>query len=288
MLSKDVLLAAPEMLHPKFFPFATPTPDGKRIVVFSSKMPFPTENPNEQIDFEVYDPKKGGGYPWRKLPSLRDSLHGTRRDIEILGFTFVTNSKMLFRTTEGIFVFDIDVPDLGWRKEDLYFGAKKVPFGGPFFVIGDDDDDDEIQLCVAGTGAYDISSWAQREYRERLFDWSKASQFPISSFARDFRFEVRRFIKTDVVYNEERRHLQVVHLQTAVEKDTWIAYILLDVSEYNLEKYEENYRKEVVEGEGPEKKKCLLNASVVKSFKFKLDREMCWSFIPDCLSVIQA
>ncbi|GER38472.1 cysteine-rich RLK (RECEPTOR-like protein kinase)16 [Striga asiatica] len=272
-LGKDVLLAAPEMLHPKLFPFATPTPDGKRIVVFSSMMPFITDNPDEQIDFEVYDPKKRGGYPWRKLPSLRDSLRGMPRDIEILGFTFLTNSKMLFRTTVGIFVFDIDVPVLGWCKEDLYFGANIIPFGGPFFVSGDDDDDDdEIQLCVAGTGAYDISPWAQTEYRESVFDSSKASWFPISSFARDFRYEVRRFMENDVVYNEERRHLQVVHLQTAVEKDTWIAYMLLDVAECNLE----DYRKEVVGGEGHEKKKCLLNASLVKSFKFKLDKEPCW------------
>ncbi|GER38496.1 30S ribosomal protein S13, partial [Striga asiatica] len=64
IFDKDELLAAPEMLHPIFFPFATPTPDGKRIVVFSSRMPFFTEYPNEQIDFEVYDPKKG----WQKLP----------------------------------------------------------------------------------------------------------------------------------------------------------------------------------------------------------------------------
>ncbi|CAA0820919.1 Unknown protein [Striga hermonthica] len=286
ILGKDVLLALPEMLYPKFLPFVTPTPDGKRIVVFSSTMSifiggarYPEnsvgEEIDEEIDFEVFDPEKK---EWQKLPSLRDCLPWPRwrhfLEFEIQGFTFLTSSEMLVQTSEGIFIIDIYKPENGWHGQ--------------------------IQLCLDAYGAYDISPRAKTEYKEALFDSSRASWFPTSSFAWDVdvRYELLCSFKTDVVYYKNPGALLVVNLQSALEMYTHKAYMLLDVSVYELKEYKEvvyrkkkkkNKKKEVVEGEGPEKKKCLnLNASFVKSLKFKLDTEACWSFMPHSLSVIRS
>ncbi|CAA0820920.1 Unknown protein [Striga hermonthica] len=303
ILYKDDMVAAPEMLYPKYLPFVTPTPDGKRIVVFSStiNMSFLNEDPNtgapnavdEDIDFEVYDPQNKA---WRKLPSLRDYQLRTGSyypDIEIQGFTFLTSSDMLFQMSEGIFVIDINMPEIGWHKQDSYLGAKRIPFEDRFFVI----EDDKIQLCLDTSRAYDISPWAKTKYKEHLFDSSMASRFPTSYIALDANvgFGVRHSFRTDVAYDED--DLLVVHLQTALDMYTQIAYMLLDVSRYNLKKYKDDdmtkkknkkkKKKEVVEGEDLEKKS-FLNASSVDSFKFKLDTEPCWSFIPHCVSIIRA
>ncbi|CAA0806034.1 Unknown protein [Striga hermonthica] len=147
-VTQSDLLSAGSLLHTKCRPIATPTPDGKRILVFSRRLN--SYYPLDLHDFEIYDPHTQTS---RKLPDLP---HDSDGEFYLVDYTFFGNSTFAIQTTRGFFVINLELEldslsQVGWKLD--HGPHKSLPIPGwscdhRVFVIGG-------AICLDAKRAYD-------------------------------------------------------------------------------------------------------------------------------------
>lgn len=149
-----------DMFSPKAAPVALPTPDGKKIVVFTTlNLEYYLGPPRSGLcDFELFDPVSN---TWEQLPSImRDHPF-----IQAYGFIPGSNKLVVQVPLSGLYALDLTEPGEGWEKLDtIYDGVERISNLSPcaprpsfFETVGGG------RYCfVNNLGFYDLEEYADK------------------------------------------------------------------------------------------------------------------------------
>ncbi|KAK6138416.1 hypothetical protein DH2020_027826 [Rehmannia glutinosa] len=250
ILEKSELGKTPDMLHPKSKPFGIPTPDGKKMLVFSSIIRH--EYGAEIVGvgaFELYDPENK---TWKQLPGIHsENSYGTY--FWIAAFAFIGRSTFFIETdTELMYSIDLESLDQGWKQCETFYGRSTTRcWNFPFYLIDE-------ELCLTSACAYDVT----KEERE----W----YFPRPSYGVQFRHCGHSSVI--LLGNVKNEQCNFGILESGLGQQTKYPHLTIDKYHCDVSKYREDKKKNC---DDPE-----LSTSIthVRCFKFLLDVEKCTVF----------